>query len=293
MYYLRFKCKLITPMFMYGADGKTPELRPSEFKGMMRWWWRAIRAQDDYQKMKEQETEIFGGSGEIEGRSKVKIKISSNIEVNDIIDYQPLPHHQRNNCQIDKNPNCNKAFKLKAIRIGKDINIDFYFTFREIEPLLYLIFILGGFGKRSRRGFGSFHIITPPIEINNEKILELLNRIDNDYEIANSQFLDGVKTIKHKKQKNGNYPWIKEIILTKKEFNNADDILKAIAIASHKHSDNSLGSANPRMSSPIYVSVVNVNNKLHSIITVLNSYFPSNYPHWNFNKQKDLIKELA
>ncbi len=32
---IKFVCKVITPMFMTGADGRTPELRPSEFKGMM------------------------------------------------------------------------------------------------------------------------------------------------------------------------------------------------------------------------------------------------------------------
>ena len=39
--------KVITPMFMLGADNRTPELRPSEFKGMMRFWWRAIKASND------------------------------------------------------------------------------------------------------------------------------------------------------------------------------------------------------------------------------------------------------
>jgi len=38
---------MITPLFMAGADGKTPELRPPSFKGMMRFWWRAMRAEND------------------------------------------------------------------------------------------------------------------------------------------------------------------------------------------------------------------------------------------------------
>ena len=37
-----FECESVTPMFMYGADGKTPELRPASVKGVMRFWWRAI-----------------------------------------------------------------------------------------------------------------------------------------------------------------------------------------------------------------------------------------------------------
>jgi len=42
-----FECEVITPMFMAGADGRKPELRPSEFKGMMRFWWRAAKAMDN------------------------------------------------------------------------------------------------------------------------------------------------------------------------------------------------------------------------------------------------------
>ena len=70
---LKLKCKTITPMFMAGADGKTPELRSSEFKGMMRWWWRAIKADDDIGKLRKEEAEIFGGTGEGEGKSKVRV----------------------------------------------------------------------------------------------------------------------------------------------------------------------------------------------------------------------------
>ncbi len=68
-------CEIITPMFMAGADGKIPELRPSEFKGMMRFWWRAVKAEDDIEKLKKEEAKIFGGTGEGEGKSKVKIEL--------------------------------------------------------------------------------------------------------------------------------------------------------------------------------------------------------------------------
>ncbi len=39
---IEFECETITPMFLAGADGKTPELRPPSIKGLMRFWWRAI-----------------------------------------------------------------------------------------------------------------------------------------------------------------------------------------------------------------------------------------------------------
>jgi len=47
------------------------------------------------------------------------------------------------------------------------------------------------------------------------------------------------------------------------------------------------------MASPIYVSVVEIQNRLRPIITLLNSSFPQNYPRWNINKQIDFIKELV
>ncbi|MCX7942868.1 MAG: type III-B CRISPR module RAMP protein Cmr1 [Dictyoglomaceae bacterium] len=295
MYTLTLKCKIITPLFMSGADGRTPELRPSEFKGMMRWWWRAIRAEDNIDNLRKEEAEIFGGTEKKEGRSKVKIKIKSNIENSDIIDYQPLPHHKRDNCPIDKNPRCNKAFKLKAIKSDKMIDIEFHFIPSEIEKLIYLMFILGGFGKRARRGFGSLQIIEPKIEITIEKILEFLNDLQNIYKIDKSYFLNisNIAVIKNIKPQSGIYPWINEIILGKREFSNKDDILKAIGKASHNTSDPALGLANPRMSSPVYVSVIEIQNRFYPIITVLNSYYPVKYPNYNLNAQKNFIKELV
>ncbi len=295
---ITLNCKLITPMFMYGADGRTPELRPSEFKGMMRFWWRAIKAEDNIEKLKKEESEIFGGSGEGQGRSKIKIRVLTELNESDIMDYQPLPHHQENNCPIDFQKRCRKAFKIKAIKPGKEIKIIFFVTqmeFNMIRNFVYLMFILGGFGKRSRRGFGSLEIIEPITNIGNlGNILNLLNDISNGrYDISNSRIIGGVQSIINKNPNGGPYPWIKEIIISKKEFDNYDDILKFIGNTSHKYSNPSLGNANPRMASPVYVSVIKTENKLKPIITLLNSNFPSsNYPRWDFGKQKDFIKEL-
>lgn len=292
MYTLKIKCKTITPLFMAGADGKTPELRPSEFKGMMRWWWRAIRAEDNIDNLRKEEAKIFGGAGENEGKSRVKIKIMSHIEDSDRIDYQPLPHHQRNNCPVDNNTKCNKAFFLKAIKVNKTLDFEFTFIHDQIENLIYLMFILGGFGKRARRGFGSLQIIEPNIEISLVKILELLNKIKNTYEIDNSTYLNKIIAIKNKNSKNISYPFIKEIIIGKKPFLNENNILKAIGLASHNNSNPALGSANPRMASPIYVSIAKINNKLYPIITILNSCFPNGYPNIDPNKIKNFLEEL-
>jgi len=68
-----FECETITPMFMYGADGKTPELRPASIKGVMRFWWRAICGHLELEDLKEQEGEIFGDTDK---KSSFSIKMS-------------------------------------------------------------------------------------------------------------------------------------------------------------------------------------------------------------------------
>ena len=62
------KCEIVTPMFCYGADGKTPELRAPSLKGALRFWWRAIHPNLDLERLKKEETEIFGGSGDDEAK---------------------------------------------------------------------------------------------------------------------------------------------------------------------------------------------------------------------------------
>jgi len=294
---LNLRCKLITPMFMAGSDKETTELRPTEFKGMMRWWWRAIKAEDNIQKLKKEEAEIFG-SIEKEGKSKLYIRILTELNESDKIDYQLLPHHKRNYCTIDEKINCKKAFERKAVKPEKEIQIVFFVTQENlywIENLIYLAFILGGFGKRSRRGFGSFEIIYPKKEIKSlNDILILLNGINNGrYEIANSKIINNVQAIINKKIHQLQYPWIQEIILSNREFRNYNEFLEFIGNVSHKYKDPSLGNANPRMASPVYVSGVITKGKLKPIITILNPVFPKNYPECNFNEQKNFIKELV
>ena len=67
---ISFECRSVTPMFMYGADGSTPELRPASIKGVLRFWWRAIHGDLSLKELHEKEGEIFGSTDK---RSKVII----------------------------------------------------------------------------------------------------------------------------------------------------------------------------------------------------------------------------
>lgn len=71
----KFICEIdtLTPMFMEGADAKTPELRTQSIKGLLRFWWRAYKygqlqgvcsIEDRLLELKKWEGKIFGSSDE-------------------------------------------------------------------------------------------------------------------------------------------------------------------------------------------------------------------------------------
>lgn len=176
---ISLKCRTITPLFMFGADGTSPELRPSEFKGLMRWWWRALKGEGDIKKLKEEEAKIFGGSGESEGKSKVKIKV--------VYDFESLRKGIEQNLKEKKELNWSFNRKNRTldgthsgigyllystILPGKEksfIKEDFEFeivlealnefAFKNAVSALWASIYLGGFGTRARRGGGNIEVL--------------------------------------------------------------------------------------------------------------------------------------
>ena len=175
---ITFTCKVITPMFLAGADGQTPELRAPSIKGAMRFWWRAMHGEEDPAKLKKREEEIFGGGGESAHRSSFSIHVSDG--------QQDLKIHP----DFWKDIGCEKRINYIDSRDAKykGIAYMFYSTFMKYENLkipivdgdfrIRLMFknsekenildniidafkgvvYLGGIGARSRRGAGSISV---------------------------------------------------------------------------------------------------------------------------------------
>lgn len=248
-------CKAITPMFMTGADGKSVELRPSEFKGMMRFWWRAIKAEDNLTQLKKEEADIFGGTGEREGKSKVSLRVI--LEKLNICPYRLLPHKDNKILYPSIRENSEYLVVLASLN-----DINFY------KDIFVISTILGGFGKRSRRGFGSIEVEDLGNNIDLTHICKILNSIKDSYVLKNSKIINTAS--------GEDYPWIKEIEIGKRSSKNVDEILQIIGKASHNHNYDSLGYAKgkDRFASPIYVSVIkDSSNKYFPIITTLNTVF--------------------
>ena len=175
MYRLNLKCKLITPMFMVGADSNTPELRASEFKGMIRWWWRAIRSFDDINKLSKEEAYIFGGSGDGEGKSKIKIRVLYNL------DCEKVGQNLRNDYGLEwvfdrrkgtlVGRHAGIAYLLYSVLSSRQrsfLKDGFEFeillesfdktAFDNAVASLWAAIYLGGFGTRARRGGGNVSV---------------------------------------------------------------------------------------------------------------------------------------
>lgn len=280
--------KTVTPLFLTGADGRTPELRAPSIKGMMRFWWRAINSHFSLEGLRNAESRLFGSSDETVGRSKFALSVRKNDGI-EVIPYQPLPHHTGNNScpYLTKNPSCNRDGRCSKGNMPNKPNAiapnqEFECIIRantdtiknKIEDIFKVSVILGGLGKRSRRGFGSVKIINnkeeDKVAYSLASICKLLNSVANSFKVN----VDKIERNVLVHTDAATYPYIKEIKIGSgcKDYR---DLLKVIGRASHendcKYTGFALGQA--RLASPIYVSIIKDGNDYKPIITRLNAAF--------------------
>jgi CRISPR-associated protein Cmr1 len=174
---LTFNCEVITPLFMSGADGITPELRAASIKGVMRFWWRAMNG--DRPDMREREVTLFGGTAGDSGglRSKVLIRLiekaHSETDKNFIdIKTKTAPGRRSYPTNIlhylaygltsyerERGTYLTKQYFIPNQSTKFDVKITCPVEFEhEIKQLFYVISRFGGFGARSRNGYGSVEI---------------------------------------------------------------------------------------------------------------------------------------
>ena len=280
---ITFECEVITPMFLNGADGKTPELRAPSIKGALRFWWRAMNGHLRLEELEKQEIEIFGGVGLGNlpaQRSSIVIQLfDTELET---INYPMLPH------RIDDKQygfpsyadafDSKEKFKIKLIAQKERV-----FSIEKLKALFELTCLLGGLGKRVRRGMGSVKIIG--FTQNNEATKDYspsstISEIETLIRVISPHFsTHGNAIINTYTGGVENYGWIKQIELgTKPEPNFRRLLSKAGKTASDLKRDKpynyevSLGHAfKGRFASPIYVSIIEKDKGFIPIITTLNT----------------------
>ena len=216
-YSITFYCETVTPMFMAGADGVTPELRPPSIKGALRFWWRAMHGHLlefknghwNYELIKAKESEIFGDPGEVFGKSKVQILISEPLMD---VSWDDLPEHRHQT--YSGNSRNNRSFNINIIdymafgpvtrdkELKKNVLTRGYFkdgrTFKlvfktdekyanDVCEAFYMLAQHGGLGSKSRNGFGGFKIKrveTSYLDMSQLHDPEMnLTRIDDNFQI--------------------------------------------------------------------------------------------------------------
>lgn len=165
-----YECHIVTPMFMGGADHLKAELRASAIKGVLRFWWRALKGALPLDELRDKEGQLFGGTDANHGQSKIRINLETNqlqtskeplpkhnIQVSskgrviNILDYLSYGTYKRN--EIIKEYIQPGSFYLRIRIIGSSVEQE-----NELKTALYLLANFGGLGARSRNGYGSIFI---------------------------------------------------------------------------------------------------------------------------------------
>ena len=254
MKHIEFTCEVISPLILNGALGNDPELRPPAIKASLRYWWRALHGHlsvENLKRLKEDEEKIFGST---KNRSSILIKVFHPVEEEIYTTTKLLPH------RVDNNFSANGIgkgveFKVRLSILKNEISNE------ALKNLFLLTTIIGGLGKRSRRGFGAL-IVTKidnipyetPVTIKNlfaiiDSIVPYYYQIENDIIIAHKL---------NNPQYKVEYPVICKIQIAKisktlKDISSATHDIKRI---NYKDYGISIGSGSPRLASPIYVSMI-------------------------------------
>ncbi len=176
MHEVTFTLETVTPLFVAGADQRQAELRAPSFRGMLRYWLRALLGglygtdRDGLKKVWEEEQSVFGTT---DHGSAIMIR----LEVDGL--GEPLPF-EREPAQRDargqRQPTGRDYLFWSMAQMGRDaVNRQYYPPGRTFSltlslrgqdraPLnkavaaLWLLTYLGSIGARSRRGAGSLAV---------------------------------------------------------------------------------------------------------------------------------------
>lgn len=173
-----FELEVVTPLFLGGADGRTPELRPPSIRGAMRFWFRAMMGGivgGDVNVLRKLESDVFGSTDKASyfNLSLRGVSVSKTIFSKDT-------YTDSKTRRVRKPGLLYLGFSLDARRGGERIQREyvksgsrFILEIRSQDNTdsikvkaalgaLWLLINLGSLGSRSRRGFGSLSIVSSP-----------------------------------------------------------------------------------------------------------------------------------
>jgi CRISPR-associated protein Cmr1 len=208
---LRVTLETVTPLFLGGADPQrgSPELRAASFRGVLRFWWRAlwggIHPNQPLTKLSKHESQVFGDT---EQASSIIIRLSNPPQNTESwqfrqkpgVDYLFFSLQGRRNEPDRRGFSPGQQFKLTLqTRLGLDKDQEDK-AFLQACAAFWLMVTFGSLGARSRRGAGNLRVVDVegwPQELPSLKttansaegfVLETQSKLKKLYEVLHKAF---------------------------------------------------------------------------------------------------------
>ncbi len=264
---LRLTVETLSPLLMYGADQDEPELRGSSFRGILRYWLRAVLGAryTDTADLYRAESEILG-STEKGSRIAIRVQQSKAMQEKGAKGGQwVLPERTSKNWK----PRYNAFPAGSEFRINLSTHpLDGALVLAEDSPLVKAIFLmtcLGGLGRRARRGSGNLRVKKVGGYEPAEGGLPLVILPDDrdelrDYLYVMSQFINGSQLISHRPNFATFAPNTCVILLGKESYGSVEEVFSNNGdlwrtSGPYHQSGGVFGGVNPRRASAIHMRV--------------------------------------
>ncbi len=185
--------KIVTPMFLGGADNIHAELRPPSFKGVLRFWFRAVALSilGSMDKVSETERQLFGSTDNKSGQSRFLLDIQPLQEINEVkhkspwagqgsayLGYGVIEWDKPNKCNINKRGYISPGAGFEAnLLLKRPFDEERECAIKIcLTKALIAVGLFGGLGSRSRKGFGS--IVLERLQFKDEILWEAPRSVD-------------------------------------------------------------------------------------------------------------------
>lgn len=205
------RVKTITPILGGGIESFVPDnidgVRIPSIRGALRWWWRALQSDLDLDKLRQQEQELFGGVGRNAEENASTSAVRLDVRVLDKSAAEPAGKHERRDGKLrplatwtggndygyglfplqrsnDDRRNYSGAGDMPTKEWRRRLEFELRVHLKE-ESLrqsffdaLTLWLVFGGYGARTRRGFGALESETHSFD----KAMEILRRVPSAHD---------------------------------------------------------------------------------------------------------------
>ena len=162
--------RVVTPMFCAGADPRRAELRVPSFKGVLRFWWRALawsRLGGDLRAIQQQEDCLFGSARG--GQSSVTLRVDMATHPTVVSAGDRLTSSAASEGPVGEGARY-LGYGVMLTRACLRAPFDFTIRMRSrglsdslletLEQALIAAGVFGGMGARSRKGYGSLNLLS-------------------------------------------------------------------------------------------------------------------------------------